>query len=172
MTGVQTCALPISALHLRDKLAARPPAVLIRSYRTDLLSDEDHEFIRDWYVPLADDFWVLGKMLPAGGGEFEIRHPGRYHVAPREVSNLDGTYDDSLKALFEGRGKAAVEPDFVATLDGVKLTNRTTVELTVGTHRLETTSACTPTVVWAGPRLKQPPQIGEGSHRELFVNWY
>jgi len=154
----------------RDKLAARPAAVIIRSYRTSWLPEEDHEFIRGRYVSLADDFWVLGKTLPAGGGEFEIHHPGRYHVAPREVSNLDGTYERGLQGLLRGANKAVVEPEFVATLDGIKLTNRTTVELTVGTHRLETTADCKPTVVWAGPRLKQAPRIGEGSHRDLFVN--
>lgn len=162
-------------LRVRDMLAENPAAVIIQSYRTDWLPEEDHEFIRQRYVPLADDFWVLGQVLPAGGGEFEIHHAGRYHLAPKEVSNLAGTYESSLKALLEGRGQTVVEPkvepDFVATLNGLPLTNRT-VELPVGTYRLETAEDCSPTVVWAGPKLKQAPRVSESDRRRLFVNWY
>src|ERR1043166_8018524 len=146
---------------VRDMLAARPAAVIIQSYRTSWLPDEDHDFIRGRYVPLADDFWVLGKFLPPGGGEFEIYHPGRYHVAPKAESNLAGTYDDTLKAMFEARGKAPVALDFVATLDGLPLTNRT-AELTVGTHRLETASDCTPTVVWGMREEKRRSRLTLG----------
>ncbi len=162
-------------LRVRDMLAENPAAVIIQSYRTDWLPEEDHEFIRQRYVPLADDFWVLGQMLPAGGGEFEIHHPGRYHLAPKEVSNLAGTYESSLKALLESRkqpvAEPKVEPEFVATLNGLPLTNRT-VELPVGTYRLETAADCSPTVVWAGPKLKQAPRVSESDRRRLFVNWY
>jgi hypothetical protein len=158
-------------LRVREMLAEQPAAVIIQSYRTSWLPEEDHEFIRERYVPLADDFWVLGKILPPGAGEFEIHHPGRYHIAPKEASNLAGTYEYTLAALKEARGKKAIEPDFVATLDGVPLTNRT-VELTVGVHRLETAADVIPTVVWAGPKLKQASRVSDSSDRKLFVNWY
>src|SRR5258705_3573062 len=64
-----------SAPSVREMLVAQPAAVLIRSYRTDWLTQEDQEFIQSRYVPLSDDFWVLGRELPAGGGGVEIIHP-------------------------------------------------------------------------------------------------
>ncbi len=73
-------------LRVRDLLAARPAAVLIPNYLTDCLSEEDQAFIRERYVALADDFWVLGKVLVAGGGTFEVVHPGRYRISSLEGS--------------------------------------------------------------------------------------
>src|SRR5262249_1524118 len=79
-----------SGPRVREMLAARPAAVFIPSYRTDWLPEEDHKFIREHYVSLADDFWVLGKVLPGGGGTFEISHPGRYRISTLEGSDLAG----------------------------------------------------------------------------------
>ncbi|MBP9903774.1 MAG: hypothetical protein IT579_15660, partial [Verrucomicrobia subdivision 3 bacterium] len=59
------------ATHVADMLAARPAAVIMPNYRTDWLRKADHDYIREHYVPLADDFWVLGKQLPPGGGTLE-----------------------------------------------------------------------------------------------------
>ncbi len=69
-------------LRVRDVLAERPAAVITQSYRTDWLPEEDHEFIRERYVPPADDLWVSGRTLPAGGAEFEIHHPGCSMFSP------------------------------------------------------------------------------------------
>lgn len=160
-----------SGTRIRDMLIERPAAVIIQSYRTSWLSDEDHDFIRQRYVPLADDFWVLGKVLSEGGGEFEIHHSGRYHIAPREESNLAEPHDGNVGSVSSGKDQKAVQAGFMATLNGLPLTNRT-VELNVGFHRLETAGNWIPTVVWAGPHLGQAPRIDEGSHRRLFVNWY
>jgi hypothetical protein len=148
-------------------LAARPAAVFMPSYRTDWLPAEDHAFIRERYVSLTDDFWVLGKVLPAGGGTFEVVHPGRYRISSLKGSDLAGTYPEGLAGVM-----APVEEDnLVATLDGVPLSKRP-VELTVGTHRVETQSDCQPAVVWMGPRQDRLGRLGDSDHRYLFVRWY
>jgi hypothetical protein len=151
----------------RDMLAARPAAVIIPSYRTDWLPEPDHEFIRDRYVPVSDDFWVLGKVLPEGGGTFEIYHPGRYRIATLEGSDLAGTYPAGLAGLL----KPQTEGTVIGTLDGRSLTNRP-VALAVGTHRIECAPGCRPTVVWVGPKLDRVERHGDENHLRLFSNWY
>ncbi len=153
--------------HVRDMLAARPAAVIIRSYRSDWMEEADHQFIRDRYVPLSGDIFVLGKMLPSGGGQFEVVHPGRYHIAPAEESNVEGTYEITLETMRNPPPPVS----FTASLDGAPLTNRT-MELAVGTHQIKTTLDRRPTVVWAGPRAKQARRVGGADHRRLFVNNY
>jgi hypothetical protein len=86
---------------LRDMLADRPAPIFIPSYRTDWLPEEDHEFIRERYVPLADDFWVFGKVLPPGGGTFEVVHPGRN--LSRNPGGADGTSTGATEGGTHGR---------------------------------------------------------------------
>jgi hypothetical protein len=148
-------------------LAARPAAVVIPNYRTDRLPEEDHAFIRERYVSLTDDFWVLGKVLPAGGGTFEVVHPGRYRVSSLEGSDLAGTYPDGVAGLMA----PVVEGSLIGALDGVPLSKRP-VELTVGTHRIETKPDCQAAVVWMGPRKERIGRLGGSDHRFLFVRWY
>ncbi|HTL17241.1 MAG TPA: hypothetical protein VL793_08390, partial [Patescibacteria group bacterium] len=150
-----------------DLLAARPPAVVIPNYRTDWLSDADHAFISDRYVPVADDFWVLGKKLPAGGGTFEVHHRGRYRISTLKGSDLVDTYAVGLKGVMTPEDPGTIQ----GTLDGQPLTNRP-VELCEGTHRLECAPDCQPAVVWVGPHLDRIHRLGPGDHRRLFVNWY
>jgi hypothetical protein len=152
---------------VREMLAARPAAVFIPSYRTDWLAEKDHEFIRERYVSLADDFWVLGKVLPSGGGTFEIFHPGRYRISTLKGSDLDGTYPVGWEGMTTPEDKGTLS----GTLDGAPLSVRP-VELTVGTHRLECAQDCQAAVVWMGPRLERVHRINPGDHRMLFVNWY
>jgi hypothetical protein len=154
-------------LQVRDMLAARPAAVVIPNYRTDRLPEEDQAFIREHYVSLNDDFWVLGKVLPAGGGTFEVVHPGRYRVSSLEGSDLAGTYPDGMAGLMA----PVVEGSLIGTLDGVPLSKRP-VELTVGTHRIETKPDCQAAVVWMGPRKERIGRMGGGDHRFLFRRWY
>ncbi len=151
----------------RDLLATDPPAVFIPSYRTDWLEDEDQDYIRARYVSLADDFWVAGKVLPPGGGQFEIIHPGRYRLSTLEGSDLAGTYPDGIKALTTPEQDGA----FAGRLDGVSLTNQV-VELTNGRHTLDCAADCQPAVVWVGPHASRPHRLPPASHRSLFVNWY
>lgn len=147
---------------VRDMLAAKPAAVFIPSYRTDWLPAEDHAFIRSRYVPLADDFWVLGSVLPAGGGSFEIVHPGRYCVVP--ATSL-GAPESSTNSA------AATNTSLAGSIDGTPLSGKP-VELTVGTHHFESPGNSAPAIVWVGPTLDSVPQLGPGDHRLLFVNWY
>jgi hypothetical protein len=150
-----------------DLLAERPPAVFIPNYRTDWLPDKDLAFIREHYVPLADDFWVLGNILASGGGTFEIIHPGRYCVSSLPESDLE-------ERCRVGAGQIPGESrgiSFTATLDGVPVSARP-MTLTAGRHRLECTADCQPTVVWAGPRRDRAGRLNQSDHRALFVNWW
>jgi hypothetical protein len=156
-----------SGPHVRDMLAARPAAVFIPNYRTDWLPEEDHAFIRERYVPVADDFWVLGKVLPAGGGTFEVVHPGRYRISSLQESDLAETCGVSGAQLPVRLDEAS----FSATLDGAPVTSRP-VELMVGEHRIECKAGCQPAVVWVGPKLDRVGRLSERDHRLLFVNWY
>jgi hypothetical protein len=157
---------------LREMLAARPAAVIIPSYRTDWLPSEDHTFIRERYVPLADDFWVLGRILPLGGGTFEVVHPGRYRVTGAEVSSIADTYVQSRTAApVDSSGGAAASRPLAGSLDGVPLSGEV-AELTTGLHRVECAPQCRPAIVWVGPRLNRLPRLSDRDHRFLFVNWY
>jgi hypothetical protein len=150
-----------------DMLAARPAAVFLPNYRTDRLPQQDQAFIRERYVPLTDDFWVLGKVLPAGGGAFKVVHPGRYRISSLQGSDLAGTYPGGLAGLMA----PLEEGSLVGTLDGAPLSKRP-VELTVGTHRIETNPGCQPAVVWMGPRQDRMGRLGDSDHHFLFVKWY
>ncbi|MGO8925443.1 MAG: hypothetical protein ACLQU3_00765 [Limisphaerales bacterium] len=152
---------------VRDFLAARPAAVFIPNYRTDWLPAADHDAIREMYVAVADDFWVLGKVLPAGGGTFQIFHAGRYRISSLQSSDLAAEGSDS-----SGRKAApSDEANFTATLDGAPVSSRP-AELTVGEHRIECKPGCQPAVVWVGPKLDRVGRLSQSDHRRLFFNWY
>ena len=156
-----------SGPQVRDMLAARPAAVVIPNYRTDWLPEEDHAFVRERYVPLADDFWVLGKVLPAGGGTFEIVHPGRYRISSLQDSDLAETCRVSVAQL----PVRLDEGSFTATLDGAPVSSRP-VELTVGKHRIECKPDCPPAVVWVGPKRDRVGRLSQSNHRALFIKRY
>ena len=154
-------------LRVRDMLAARPAAVIIPNYRTDWLPEEDHDFIRGHYVPLADDFWVLGKVLSPGGGTFAIGHAGRYRISSLQGSDIMGTFPAGLQGLTTPENDGNLE----GTLDGKPL-SAGVVELTVGEHRIATATDCQPAVVWMGPRVDRIHRMSQSDHRLLFFNWY
>jgi hypothetical protein len=156
-----------SGARVCDMLSARPAAVLIQSYRTDWLTKEDHEFIHSKYVPLADDFWVLGKVLPSGGGEFEIIHAGRYRISTLAGSDLAGTQPQGDQSLTPSEERTEI----TGSLDGVNLHGQI-VELAAGVHRLETSAPSPVAVVWMGPQLERVHGLQQSDHRFLFVNWY
>lgn len=147
---------------VRDILAERPAAVFIPSYRTDWLASADHEFIAARYIPLANDFEVLGKILPSGGGSFEIFHPGRYCVVPEASLENSGATTNS---------PTAQDDSIRGSLDGAALAGKP-VELTLGTHRLECSGKAAPAIVWVGPNLDSVPRLEPGDHHFLFQNWY
>jgi hypothetical protein len=151
----------------RDMLAAKPAAVFIPNYRTDWLPGPDHKFIREHYVSLADDLWVLGKVLPTGGDTFDIIHPGRYRISSLPGSDIVGSYPEG----FGGLMTPEVEGCITGTLDGKPLPEGP-VELCAGIHRIECAPDCQPTVVWMGPHLNRVHRVPPGDHTTLFVNWY
>lgn len=134
-----------------ELLRQTPAPVLIRNYRSDWLPEPDQRFIAEHYIPLADDFLVLGQVLPAGGGTYEVLHAGRYRVY--------GMADGGLRQLSE------------ATVDG-QPAGELPVELAVGSHEIRCPPDIEPVVLWVGPNLRGIPDLGEGDHRRLFVNWY
>jgi len=152
---------------VRSILAATPPAVYVPSYRTDGLAEADNKFIRRHYVSLADDFWVLGRVLTNRASDFEIVHAGRYRISTLAGSDLAGTYPEGLRGLITPEEQGAI----AGTLDGLALTNQVT-ELSAGTHRLEAATNCSPAVVWVGPKLDRIHRVPKADHRLLFVNWY
>lgn len=157
--------------HARDLLAEFTPAVFIPSYRTEWLGEEDHAFVRERYVPMADDFWVLGSMLPEGGGSVQIYHAGRYRITSAEDSNIIGTYDqpkDFKEALAEQKKEATV---LAGTVDGQPF-NGHPVELSEGVHRIECPAGQRAAVVWVGPQRDEIPRMPGYSLHALFVNWY
>ena len=153
--------------HFREVLAANPAAVLIPSYRTDYLSPTNHAYIREHYVAVSDDFWVLGNVLPTGGGTFEVIHPGRYRISTLQASDLMGTYPGGLQGMLAPEEVGKVP----GTLDGQPIPDRP-IELTCGTHRFETVAGCQPAVVWVGPHADRLHRQGMGDHTRLFFNWY
>lgn len=156
-----------SEIPLRKLLTKEPAAVIIPNYRTDWLSEDDHAFIRSRYVPFADDFWVLGETLPAGGGEFQIYKKGHYWISTLEGSDIKGTYPAGVAGLFTNWDDGKI----TAMLDGESLTNQR-VELNVGAHHLQCPSNCQPAIVWIGPERSRIPRMGDREHQRLFVNWY
>lgn len=132
----------------RNLLVADPPAVFISECRTDPHFAVDENFIRQHYVPFSDDFWVLGNILPRGGGTFRILHRGRYRISSIEGSDIMGTYPGGWGAITTPENEGSLK----FTLDGVTMTNGP-VELAPGMHRIETRSDTEPAVVWVGPRV-------------------
>jgi len=152
---------------MRRLLEKNPPVAVIRSYRTSWLPQQDHDFIASRYVALADDLLVLGKILPQGGGEMQIVHPGRYRIASLQASDVAGTYPEGLAGM-----KLAMDgPEFQALLDGQPLA-APVVDLDVGTFRIDCNPEIQPTVVWVGPNLDRLPRLRDRDHLDLFVNWY
>lgn len=149
-------------MRLREMLAARPATVFIPSYRTDWLPAEDHDFIKQHYVPLADDFWVLGTVLPPGGGDFEIIHSGRYCITWLSTNQPAG----GMEVLAVER---TASPSLL--LDGRSILQHL-VKFELGSHHIESSNPHALAVVWVGPTLSEIPSLSPGNHRSLFTNWY
>lgn len=134
-----------------EMLAHNTAPVLIRNYRSDWLPESDQRFIAEHYIPLADDFSVLGQVLPAGGGTYAVLHAGRYRVY----------------AMGEGGLQELPE----ATVDGQPAGGRPQ-DLAEGLREIGCPKDVRPVVLWVGPNLRGIPDLGDGDHRRLFVNWY
>jgi hypothetical protein len=121
-------------------LETHTPSVFIPSYRTDWLRAPERRFVYEHYVPLADDIFVLGQVLPAGEANFDCLHAGRYHVARDNRSVM---------------------------LDGEPLT-QDVVYLKEGTHHFVGDEKRPTFVRWLGPKLKSPPRLKSISHYKLL----
>jgi hypothetical protein len=136
---------------VHELLAQNSAAVLIPNYRTDWLPEIDQAYFTNHYVPLADDFWVLGKRLSSGGGDFAITHQGRYRISSLAGSDLAGTFPSGMQALLSPLNDGKI----IATLDGLTFSNQP-VELSTGIHRIKCAADCQPVVVWLGPQTDRP----------------
>ena len=155
---------------IRDLLATNPPSVIIPNYRTDWLPKEDQQFIHERYVSMADDLLVLGDLLPAGGGTFQIYHAGRYRITSTAGSNIIGTYPEP-KNFDEALAASPKETPLAGSIDGVPL-NGHPVQLSAGIHRIECAAGQSAAVVWVGPHMDEITRMPGFNHHLLFDNWY
>jgi hypothetical protein len=135
---------------VRTLLAQRPASVILRTYRLDWLPREDLAYIESHYYPLAEDFLILGSVLPAGGGSWSCLHGGRYQI----LLGDHGTEPATIQV--DGHGQAP----------GCAL------ELAAGPHDIRTQANAPILVAWLGPSLPALPHLPPGNHLDLFVNWY
>jgi hypothetical protein len=133
-------------------LSAHPPAVIIRSYRTDMVADAGKQLMEQRYLALSDDFWVLGSMLAPGGGRYRVLHPGRY-------------------AVLRAAGPRLLPLATAAFIDGKALPAEP-VALAPGAYRIDTAPGVRAAVVWVGPTLNAPPELARVSRQRLFRNFY
>jgi hypothetical protein len=157
-------------MKMRGFLAENPPSVVILNYRTEWMSDEDQAFLRERYVPIADDFMVLGSQLPAGGGTFEVFHAGRYLITSSEGSNIIGTYEEP-KRMKEAMVPPAQVSPLAGTIDGKPFDGKP-VELSVGAHHIECSPDHKAAVEWVGPHVDSLPRMMGMDRHRLFLNWY
>jgi hypothetical protein len=132
-------------------LAERPAAVVIRSYRTQMLPESGQQFIDARYLALTDDLMVLGQELPPGGGTYQVLHPGRYVLVQRG----DKQWLPLPAALVAGKPAGSAP-----------------LTLAPGALTVQTDSKVRPAVVWVGPTLDAVPVFGNGYRLRVFRNFY
>lgn len=132
---------------VRSMLELRPASVLLPSYRTSWLPEADQLFIRTNYLPLAGDFLVLGAEL-AATGTWHCLKTGRYRVlvAPPDRADL---------IRVDGRPAPPVP-----------------VRFEKGAHIFEIPEGARLRLVWVGPKLDEPPDLGPGALEQTFINFY
>jgi len=132
---------------VRSMLEKRPASVILPNYRMTWLKEPDWTFIRDHYLPLSGDFFVLGEQL-RGRSAWRCLQPGRYHVSaiPAERT-VDVRIDGALVPVGPRRFDA-------------------------GWHGVEAPPDVAVRIVWVGPTLDAPPDLGPGRLEKTFVNFY
>lgn len=118
---------------LYSRFVARPPAVLIPSYRWNYLGRPTLDFIRENYRPLAPDLWVPGAQLAEGDGSWTCILAGRYWVSGAESGGF--------------------------TCDGVGVAPGT-AEFSRGVHACRVPTGARVTLTWIGPGLDRPLELG------------
>lgn len=129
----------------RSQLARVETPVLLLSYRTSWISQEDADFINAHYRPMAEDVAVLGFSPRVGLVEWEALAEGRYWLGglnPRGGVKVDG------QPASQGE-----------------------IRLSRGPHRFEAKPGVPVWLSWMGPILKNEPRISPAPG-PLFVNWY
>ena len=132
---------------VRSMLESRPASVLLPSYRTTWLPEPDQLFIRANYIPLSPDFLVLGADLPSTGA-WRCLKTGRYSVLVTPSDCADLVRVDGHPA-----------PRQPVTLDN-------------GAHFFTMPVDARVRVVWVGPTLNGPPDLGPGAMERTFINFY
>lgn len=132
---------------VRSMLELRPASVILPSYRTSWLPEADQFFINANYIPLSRDFLVLGAEIPASG-TWRCLKTGRYRVfvTPPDCADL---------VRVDGRPA----PARAASLEE-------------GPHLFEMPESTRVRVVWVGPTLDDPPDLGVGAPERTFINFY
>jgi len=118
---------------LYSRFVARPPAVLIPSYRWNYLGRPTLDFIRENYRPLAPDLWVPGAQLAEGDGSWTSILAGRYWVSGAESGGF----------TCDGFGVAPGAAEFSR-----------------GVHACRVPTGARVTLTWIGPGLDRPLELG------------
>ncbi len=137
---------------VQSMMTSNPPSVIIPNYRTNWLGEGDWSFIRSHFVPLSDDFWVLGGAIPQGDGAWNCLHGGKYLV----LVQLTGGF----------------RPPALLQVDGVQVPPATPFELGRGSHHLGLPAGASGVIVWVGPQLNKLPSLPPNDHNRVFANWY
>ncbi|MFI5181355.1 MAG: hypothetical protein ACHQPI_08205 [Thermoanaerobaculia bacterium] len=132
---------------VRSMLDKRPASVILPNYRLTWLKEKDVSFIHDHYLPLSGDFFALGEEL-RGGSVWRCLHPGRYHVSVKPADRA-------------GEARLDDEP----TVPGPR-------RFEAGPHAIEAPDGVIVRIVWIGPTLDAPPDLGPGRLEQTFVNFY
>lgn len=133
---------------------AKAPAVVIPNYRFTWLPDRDLSFINNHYIPLANDFLVLGGRIPEGIHSYQCLHPGRYLVSLKNGSNTNPSRQVKVQ------------------WNDTPITAPSIIKMTKGVHAVVVPKDHTLQVTWLGPHANEVPEIPPMEFETLFVNWY
>lgn len=123
---------------LFQSLGGRVPPVVLPSYRLNYLPPSDLAFLSTNYVPLHQDFWVLGALprTSAAPGAWTCYRSGRYALIPVKA--------DPGTVFLDGKALAP----------GIVWVDR-------GEHRLAMDPASPCALAWVGPAVTQVPTPGK-----------
>lgn len=116
-----------------DLLKSAASPVVMTNYRWGWLPGEEWSLLRERYLPLAKDFWVLGGRFVGPEGHFRIYNDGRYFVT-------FGAGAISGKAVIDGQEVPLSSARYLAR----------------GLHSFAGAAEEGLVVSWAGPRLETP----------------
>lgn len=119
------------------------PAVVLPSYRFSYLDPEDFQLVQSSYLPLAQDFLVLGSASKEADRTWNCLHAGRYAVFLPEGAPRD----------------AWIRVDGQPAHPGVQVFAK-------GSHHIEAAPGAAPTIYWVGPKLNMPPSLAGGQFQQ------